>query len=350
MLTTRYDPSLSLDEVVDGVRVVRLEPLAGFSRGMIVPGLPFALARLLRGTDVVQMHTPLPEALLVAGLARAFEVPVLMTHHGDVVMPPSLHEKAIEAAAFVVLSGAARLASAVTTYSDDYAASSRLLSGVSEKVRAIAPPVTLPEPDRNASARWRAELGLTGKTIVGFAGRFVAEKGFDILLRALPLLRRRFPDVHLVFAGEANVHYERFFEKCRPLVTAAGDRLVLLGLLRDPQRIANFHAMCDVFALPSRSEMMALVQVEAMLAGTPVVATDIPGARVVVRETGYGLLCGPESPESLARSLTEALDRRDELRPDRDRVAGLFSPKQSIGRTERLLDSIIPVAARRHCP
>ncbi len=96
--------------------------------------------------------------------------------------------------------------------------------------------------------------------------------------------------------------------------------------------------------------MMALVQVEAMLAGTPVVATDIPGARVVVRETGYGLLCGPESPESLARSLTEALDRRDELRPDRDRVAGLFSPKQSIGRTERLLDSIIPVAARRHCP
>lgn len=350
VLTTRHEPSLSREEVVDGVRVVRLRPLAGFNRGMIVPGLPFALARLLGETDVVQMHTPLPEALLVAGLARAFGIPVLMTHHGDVVMPPSLREKAIEAAAFVVLSGAARLASAVTTYSDDYAASSRLLVGVREKVRAIAPPVTLPEPDREASTRWRAELGLTGKSIVGFAGRFVSEKGFDVLLRALPLLRTRVPDVHLVFAGEANVHYERFFEQCRPLVTAAGDRLVLLGLLRDPQRIADFHAMCDVFALPSRSEMMALVQVEAMLAGTPVVATDIPGARVVVRDTGYGLLCEPESPESLAGALAEALLRRDALRPDRVRVARLFSPEESIGRNEELLGSLIPVAIRQTCP
>lgn len=350
VLTTRHEPSLARDEVVDVVRVVRLRPLAGFNRGMIVPGLPFALARLLREVDAVQIHTPLPEALLVAGMARAFGVPILMTHHGDVVMPPSLHEKAIEAAAFVVLSAAARLASAVTAYSDDYAGSSRLLGGVREKVRAIAPPVTLPEPDRAAATRWRAELGLTGKTVVGFAGRFVAEKGFDVLLRALPLLRAEIPDVHLVFAGEANVHYERFFEKCRPLVTAAGDRLVLLGLLRDPQRIADFHAMCDVFALPSRSEMMALVQVEAMLAGTPVVATDIPGARVVVQETGYGLLCEPGSPESLARTLVEALERRASLRPDRARVARLFSPEESIGRNELLLGQIIPVAHRRASP
>ncbi len=344
VLTTRHEPSLSRDEVVDGVRVVRLRPLAGFNRGMIVPGLPFALARLLREADAVQIHTPLPEALLVAGLARALGVPVLMTHHGDVVMPPSLHERAIEAAAHVVLSGAARLATAVTAYSDDYADSSRLLGGVREKVHSIAPPVTLPEPDRAASARWRADLGLTGKPIVGFAGRFVAEKGFDVLLRALPLLRTLVPDVHLVFAGEANVHYERFFDRCRPLVAAAGDRLVLLGLLRDPQRIADFHAMCDVFALPSRTEMMALVQVEAMLAGTPVVATDIPGARVVVRDTGYGLLCQPGSPESLARTLAQALARRIELQPDRARVARLFAPEESIGRNESLLLGMIPVA------
>ena len=87
-----------------------------------------------------------------------------------------------------------------------------------------------------------------------------------------------------------------------------------------------------------------------MLAGTPVVATDIPGARVVVRETGYGLLCEPGSPESLARALVEALDRRAELRPDRARVARLFAPEESIGRNERLLRQIIPVAARRPSP
>lgn len=340
VLTTRHLPSLPREEVVDGVRVVRLEPLAGFSRGMIVPGLPLALARLLLRADVVQVHTPLPEALLVAGMARAFGVPLAMTHHGDVVMPASPREKAIETAAFAVLSGAARLASAVTSYSDDYAESSRLLGAVREKVVSIRPPVLLPEPDRAAAARWRAELGLEGRTLVGFAGRFVEEKGFDVLLRALPILRTRVPDVQLVFAGEPNVHYERFFERCRPLVAAAGERLTLLGLLRDPQRIADFHAMCDVFALPSRSEMMALVQVEAMLAGTPVVASDIPGARVVVRETGFGLLCPPESPQALAAALEGALRRREELRPDPALVARLFSPEEAIRRNEELLTRI----------
>lgn len=340
VLTTRHERSLAPEETVEGVRVVRLEPLAGFSRGMVVPGLPLALARLLRRTDVVQVHTPLPEALLVAGLARAFGVPVVMTHHGDVVMPSSLREKAIEKAAFAVLSGTARLAAAVTSYSDDYARASRLLAGVAGKVVAIRPPVLLPEPDRAAAERWRAELGLDGRTVVGFAGRFVEEKGFDVLLRALPLLAARVPDVRLVFAGEPNVRYERFFERCRPLVEAAGERLVLLGLLRDPQRIADFHAMCDVFALPSRSEMMALVQVEAMLAGTPVVASDIPGARVVVRETGYGLLCPPEAPEALSSALVEALERREELRPDPARVARLFDPAEAIRRNEELLGAV----------
>lgn len=345
VLTTRHLPSLPPEEVVDGVRVVRLEPLAGFSRGMIVPGLPLALARLLLRSDVVQMHTPLPEALLVAGMARAFGVPVVMTHHGDVVMPASPREKAIETAAFVVLSAAARLASAVTTYSDDYADSSRLLGAVREKVVSIRPPVLLPEPDRAAAARWRAELGFEGRTLVGFAGRFVEEKGFDVLLRALPLLRDRVPDVQLVFAGEPNVHYERFFEQCRPLVEAAGERLTLLGLLRDPQRIADFHAMCDVFVLPSRSEMMALVQVEAMLAGTPVVASDIPGARVVVRETGFGLLCPPGAPQALAAALEGALRRREELRPDPALVARLFSPETAVCRNEELLTDVAGASA-----
>jgi Glycosyltransferase len=340
VLTTRHLASLPREEVVDGVRVVRLEPLAAFSRGMIVPGLPFALARLLLRTDVVQMHTPLPEALLVAGMARAFGVPVVMTHHGDVVMPSSPGEKAIETAAFVILSGAARLASAVTSYSDDYADGSRLLGAVREKVVSIRPPVLLPVPDRGAAARWRAELGLEGRMLVGFAGRFVEEKGFDVLLRALPILQTRVPEVQLVFAGEPNVAYERFFEKCRPLVEAAGGRLTLLGLLRDPQRIADFHAMCDVFALPSRSEMMALVQVEAMLAGTPVVASDIPGARVVVRETGFGLLCPSGSPEALAAALESALRRREELRPDPALVARLFSPAEAICRNEELLTRV----------
>ncbi len=337
VLTARHAPELASDERVDGVRVVRLETAGTFSRGVITPAFPRRLFDLLGESDVVQIHTPLPEALLAALLARLRGVPLVMTHHGDVVMPASPREKAIEAAASVVLTGAARLAAAVTSYSADYAASSRLLSGVAEKVRVIRPPVTLPEPDVAAAARWRAELGLERKAVVGFAGRWVEEKGFDVLLRALPHLLRRVPNAHLLFAGEANVFYERSFERCRPLVEAAGDRLTILGLLRDQRPLADFYALCDVFVLPSRSDMLALVQVEAMLAGTPVVVSDVPGARTLVKETGYGLLAPPGSPEALAATLAEALERRESLRPDRRRIEALFSPDAAAEAHERLL-------------
>ncbi|TEU08071.1 MAG: glycosyltransferase [Anaerolineales bacterium] len=46
--------------------------------------------------------------------------------------------------------------------------------------------------------------------------------------------------------------------------------------------------MCDVFALPSRTDCFPSVQIEAMMCGTPVVATNILGAREVVRVTGMG--------------------------------------------------------------
>lgn len=91
--------------------------------------------------------------------------------------------------------------------------------------------------------------------------------------------------------------------------------------------------------------MMALVQVEAMLAGTPVVASDIPGARVVGRETGFGLLCPPESPEALAAALEGALRRREEPRPDPALVARLFSPETAVCRNEELLTDVAGASA-----
>jgi glycosyltransferase involved in cell wall biosynthesis len=197
--------------------------------------------------------------------------------------------------------------------------------------------MSVPEPDRACAARWRRELGLEGKKVVGFAGRWVEEKGFDVLLRALPHLLEAEPEARLVFAGEPNVVYERFFESCRPLLEEAGGKVTILGLVEGRQRMADFYAMCDVFALPSRSDMMALVQAEAMACGVPVVASDIPGARVVVRETGWGLLVPPESPAELAKALAEVLADPERFRPDPATVRERWSQAAAVARNEELL-------------
>ena len=341
VLTTRHSRELARRERLGGVDVVRLIPAFRFSRGMFAPGFPAACARLVSRADVVQVHTPLPEAPLVAAFARLLGRPLLMTHHGDLVLPAGLANQLLQVAAGVLLSATARSADAVTTYSLDYAEQSRLLRPLGGKVIPVTPPVSIPGPDRDEAARWRAELGLADRRVVGFAGRWVEEKGFDLLLRALPLLLEREPRAHLVFAGERNVVYERSFEACRPLASAAGDRLTFLGLVEGRQRMADFYGLCDVFALPSRSDMMALVQAEAMTCGVPVVATDIPGARVVVQESGAGLLVPPDSPEALAAALAEVLAAPERFRPDPEAIRARYSVAASVLRNEEILAELV---------
>lgn len=346
VLTSRHAFDLARDEVLNGVRVVRLQPVSRFSRGMVTPAFPWAAARLIADHDVVQIHTPLPEAPLVALLCRSLGRPLLMTHHGDVVMPDSPVEQLLEQTAFQVLRTAASLADGITSYSEDYARHSRLLWPFHEKLTCILPPVEFPEPDPAAAAAWKQELGLADRRLIGFGGRWVSEKGFDDLLRALPLIRAEVPEAHLVFAGERNVVYDDFYAICRPLIEAQQEHITFLGLIKDRQRLASFYAMLDLFVLPSHTDMMAITQVEALLCGTPVVATDIPGARVVVRETGFGQLAPPHDPPGLAQTLLATLAKREHYRPNRDVVRRIFDTDQTMNAYEQLLARLVETRSR----
>jgi glycosyltransferase involved in cell wall biosynthesis len=341
VLTTRHSPDLASRELLNGVQVVRLWPLMRFSRGMITPAFPLTAARLLASHDVVHMHTPLPEALFVGALCRVQGRPLLMTHHGDVVMPHGLFNQLLQHAGHLVLRGAATLADAVTSYSRDYAEHSSLLSHSRHKLLYVYPPVELPPPLPGAALAWRSRLGLQDKALIGFAGRWVEEKGFDVLLRALPLIREALPQAHLVFAGETQVAYENFFQRCRSLVERQADHITLLGLIRDRQQMAHFYALCDLFVQPSRTDMMPLAQIEAMLSGTPVVGTDIPGARVVVRETGFGRLAAPNDPRGLAVAIVETWRQREHYRPVRERVRALFDPAQTMSQYQHILERLV---------
>ena len=341
VLTTRHDPALAPSEIVSGVRVVRLDPLAFVSRGAIVPSFPWRAAALMRDHDLVQIHTPLAEALLVAALCRISRRPLLMSHCGDLVMPAGLANRIVERTVVSQMSGAARAARQITALSADYARHSVFLGPFASKVRAIDPPVDLPPPDLTAAAAWRRGLGLEQKHLVGFAGRFVEEKGFDQLLEAVPALVAADPAIHLIYAGEHRIAYEQFHERCRPLLDRHRDRVTFVGLLRDPHRLANFYALCDVFALPSRTDSFAMVQVEAMLSGTPVVATDIPGAREVVQRTGMGRLARPGDPAGLAAAILAVLRERGRFVKARECVRAVYNPERSISEYEQLMQSIV---------
>jgi glycosyltransferase involved in cell wall biosynthesis len=341
VLTTRHDPALALEETRNGVRIVRLRPVGRFSRGMIAPGFPGAAARLIARHDVVQIHTPLPEALLVATLCRAFGRPLVMTHHGDVVMPAGAFNQFVQRAAFLLLRATGVLASAITAYSKDYADHSRLLHVFGDKLAYIYPPVEVREPDPAGTAAWRASLGLADRLLIGFGGRWVEEKGFDYLLQALPRIRETYPQAHLVYAGEQNVVYDNFYASCEPLIQAQRDHITFLGLIRDPQQLANFYGMCDVVAVPSRTDNMPLFSIEALLCGAPLVVSDIPGARVVVQETGFGRLAPPNNPSGLAQTIVDVLGERDRYRPTRAAVRAVFSTDRTISQYQNVMERVL---------
>ena len=324
-----------MEERIEGVRVVRVPPLVRISRGMIAPRFGAAAARLIREHEAVVLNTPMFESAQIALLCRRWNKPLVVVHHGDLKMPAGAGNRIVERITTASMVVAARRAAAITTYNQDYGRHSDFLLPFRGKVQVIPPPVDIPCPDAGAM-QLRAQLGLTDKKIIGFAGRFVEEKGGDVLLRALPQLLAAEPRAHLLFAAESNVVYEQFFERCRPLLDQVAPHVTWLGLLRDRQRLANFYAACDVLALPSRSDCFALVQAEAMLCGTPVVASDIPGAREAVRRTGMGRLVEPNDPAALAAALFEVLAAPDRYRRPAAEIAAHFDVTRTVSAYEAL--------------
>ncbi|WP_205701426.1 glycosyltransferase family 4 protein [Herpetosiphon llansteffanensis] len=347
VLTIQHEPTLPTEEILNGVHVLRLKPAAQISRGMLALNFPFVAAKLIRSHDVVHVHTPQLEALLLSGLCRVLNKPLLMSHHGDLVMPTGLVNRAIEKVMIGQMVMAGKLARRVSAYSRDYAAHSSFLQKFSKKLTYIYPPVELPTPIPSQVAEWKAELGISDKPIVGFAGRFVEEKGFDFLLKAMPMIAEVFPEVRFVFAGEHKMVYEDFYSTCLPMIEQNRERIVFLGLLRDAQKLANFYAMCDLFTLPSRTDCLAMVQIEALLAGTPLVTSDIPGARVVVQETGFGRLVATQNPRALADGIIEVLKNPQTYKVQPAKVEQVFSVKGILDSYERTMAEMCgqPVSA-----
>src|SRR5262249_87364 len=177
-------------------------------------------------------------------------------------------------------------------------------------------------------------------------GRFAADKGGDVLLRAVPALRRAVPDAHVVFAGEyRHVLGETFYEECLPLVQAVREHVTFLGNVPSAE-MPHFYRMCDVLCVPSpiSTEPWQMAQSEAMLCGPPAVTPDRPGVRESIRVTGMGELVRPHDPAGTAAALAEVILHRDRYATPKRDPHEVFRPERTIDAYERWYDELVQKA------
>jgi len=130
-----------------------------------------------------------------------------------------------------------------------------------------------------------------------YTGRLDPAKGLDTLVAAWQTIVARRPHARLWLAGEGP--YRRALEEqieARGLFT----RVVLAGVF---DAVDELLAAADVFILPSRQEGMSLALLEAMAAGVPAVASDIPGNRQLIAHGRHGLLVPVDNVESLVAAI-----------------------------------------------
>ena len=313
LLCAQHDDALPLRAQINGVEVIRLPVRMRLSRASLTPSIWRAANYHIPTHDIVVIHSPYPEIAGITALARWHNRPSIVIHHGDVVMPLGWRNRIYQAAMDATHYLGLRWASQVITHSVDYAQHAAWLAPLAPHVMAITPPVTLPAPNQASVMALRARLGGSEAVVVGLAGRFVAEKGFDTLISQLPVLRAALPNLRIAYAGAMTVDYEAFYLAQQSQLTLHKDMFISLGLLRNPQALADFYAACDVVLLPSRSDCYPSVLPEALISGTPIIVNDIPGARAVVHDTGAGMVINTNDTIALINALTHLPQSPDML-------------------------------------
>ena len=232
-------------------------------------------------------------------------------------------------------------ASRVITNTEDYARHTRPLMDRAEKVGWILPPVREPATTGRPPEEVRRRLAIPGRPVVFFLGRFAEEKGLPVLLAAFPEIRRRFPEAALILSGSQRMAGESVFEKVAPLIADPSSGVMATGAV-PPETLADLFTIADVLVLPSinSTESFGLVQVEAMLRGVPVVASDLPGVRQPVRMTGMGEIARPGDAADLARRILAVLESPDRYRRPHSEIQSLFSAERAIAEYESVYRSV----------
>lgn len=346
ILTSRYLHRLPGTEEINGVRVVRAPVLFRLSKGVIMPTFGFLAWKLAGEADVISLHLPQFDAAGVALRGRMLRKPTVLTYHCDLQLPPTPFNKVVNQVTNGMNALAGAFSHRVVAYTQDFADASPYLQRFADKLRVIPPPIELPPASPSGTAAFAKMHNPNGnRPIIGMAARLATEKGVEVLLEAFPRILERYPRARILFAGQHQdvMGEQAYAHRLAPMLYRYQNegQWKFLGVL-NPLQMAAFYPNLDLLVVPSlnSTESFGLVQIEAMIHGVPCVASDLPGVRQPVLQTGMGEIAPVGDAEELAEAMLKVLDHREHYQRPGEEIAALFSTDQTAAAYEALFEEI----------
>jgi phosphatidylinositol alpha-mannosyltransferase len=185
-----------------------------------------------------------------------------------------------------------------------------------------------------------------GRPNILFVGRFDPRKGLKYLLMAMPAILKSVPDARLLVVGKGFLknYYQRFLD---PEVS---DSVVFVGYV-EPEVLPRFYRTGHVFCSPATGEeSFGIILLEAMAAGTPLVASNIDGYNRVVDHMKDGFLVPAKEPDALAQGIVRVLKDeplRNSLAENGLKKAAQFSWKSVTKTLEEYYLEVLERVSRR---
>jgi len=310
VLTFNHKENKEEKELIKGLRIIRMPYLIKIYKGFISPQSFVFFLNQLKKNDLVIINLPNIEGLPLTLLAKIFNKKTISILHCFLGLSEKFYLKIVNLITNLIIAVQVILVDQIVGY-DDYINNLFVSKLIKKKTRTILPPIL---KLRASKKKLNQLLKIKKKKIwIGYVGRISQEKGLEYLIKSVRLLSDA-DNIELVFAGPYGkdvVGENSYFLKIKQLLASKNINHRFFGNLENCN-LGSFYKAIDILVLPSinRTEAFGMVQPEAMLIGTPVVATNLPGVRIPIKLTKMGIVIEPKNEKQLAKAIGKILKTR----------------------------------------